>query len=152
MNRKEIDNFLIELDNFIDKYLTVLNFEDSLDFMLPFKLWSASTFWPKNKIEFKVLVKLINKSRKYRGWKMSIRRSDNFVRRVAYKLKYIYARWESYEEIFSRMLIGKNSYFNREWIILKDFYKTNSTKQEFLIPEEYIQNYNLYFTWEYIIK
>ncbi len=153
MDRKKIDVFLIELDLFINKYLEVLTEDNVYDFILPLKMWKPSTFWPKNNIPFLTLHRLINKSNKGKNFALWIRRNNNFLRRVAYKLKYITIKWESYEEIFSRICYEKwNMYFkpDKKTIKLVWFYENNPWK-EFIIPEDYWHNYNCYYKWKYSI-
>lgn len=151
--RKDIDNFLIELDKFVWKNTEVLSEDNIFDFMIPFKAGLPSSFWPKDSLSLDILIQYINKSFKI-SWGTRNRRGSNYLRRVAYKMEYIPVKANSYYEIFSKILSDKwNSEFKITWLKLKDFYKENNWR-EFIIPKDYWQiNYDMYFMGNYeIIK
>lgn len=149
--RKEIDNFLIELDKFIWENIEVLSEDNIFDFMIPLKAGVPSSFWPKDSIDLKVLIPYINKSFKISWWTRN-RRGSNYIRRVAYKMEYIPVRANSYYEIFSKILSDKwNDEFKITGIKLKNFYRKNPWR-EFIIPKDYWQiNYDMYFLGKYEI-
>lgn len=152
-NRKEVDNFLIELDKFIDKNINLINEDELFDFILPLRAGLPSSFWPKDSIDFLILDKLINKEEK-KGVKKKVIRWSNFTRRVAYKLEYVKVKWDSYNEIFSKILLQRwNKEFSLKWLRLEKFYETNPGK-EFLILKDYWQiDFDMIFLWNYkIIK
>lgn len=151
--RKDIDNFLIELNKFTWENIEVLSEDNIFDFMIPFKTGVPSSFWPKDSLDLKILIPYINKSFKIASWTRN-RRWDNYLRRVAYKLEYIPVKADSYYEIFSKMLSDKwNDEFKITGLNLKDFYKNNPWK-ELIIPKDYWQiNYDMYYMGNYkIIK
>ena len=87
-NRKDIDHFLIELDEFANENMEVLSEDNIFDFMIPFKAGVPSSFGPKDSLSLDTLIPYINKSHKITKW-TSIRRGSNYLRRVAYKMDYI---------------------------------------------------------------
>jgi len=143
--RKEVDSFLIWLDSFLEKNINNLSEEEILNLTLPIRIGKPSSSWPREILEIKTLAPLINKN----SWKR-LKRKNNYLMRVAYKLKYIKVKWYSYDEIFSKIVWLKPEIWT---LVIQDFYKENDW-QEFIIPEDYWQiNFDMHYIWNYdIIK
>lgn len=145
-NRKEIDDFLIHLNKYIES--KELNEKQKLDLVIGFRIEKPSTFWPKKVIPLSAITELINVAQrnKYREW-IRTRRWSNYLRRVAYKMEYQVIKWDRYEEIFNRFL-----WIQKKWLILKDFYLDYG--KDFIIPTFYweINNDKLYKEPYNIIK
>ena len=143
-NRKDIDNFLIELNLFMRKNIRLLTEDNIFDLIFPLKTGVPSTLAPKDEIMLQSLVMYINTKGQR---KIKAKRTSKYVRRVAYKLEYQIVKWESYEEIFAKLIWNKDFV----WLKLKDFYLNNSAK-EFIIPKDYWKISNdKYYNGEYII-
>lgn len=153
-SRPKVDIFLIELDKFIKRYQDVMSEDQLIDLIIPFKIGKPSSYWPKESIPLSTLEPLINKAQKSKYDKNPrVRRTSNYIRRVAYKLDFISVKWDSYYEIFSKLLLEKwNDEFKIVGLNLKDFYRENPCK-EFIIPKDYWQiNYDMYFNGHYEIN
>ncbi len=147
--RKEVDNFLLHLNLFMRKNSRILTEENIFDLIFPFKAVKASSFAPTDELELQSLVSHINSATTRN--KIKTRRKSNYVRRCWYKIEYQIVKWESYEEIFTRLLIKKNWLIEFHWLILDNFYENNPAK-EFIIPKDYWKISNdRYYNGEYKI-
>lgn len=155
-NRTQIDQFLLALNLFIEKYHTTMDDvekvfipifkanKDNKTFVAPDKRW----------LDIPTLTMMCNP---YKIWfikewerkkienKFKMNRTSAFVQSVAYKLPYKVIKDVSYEHIFMKHLIQ-----NSEDILTKmDRYHIYEGKlyqydlKEFLVPEEYDTNDNL---------
>lgn len=137
IKREEIDNFLIELDKFIEKNKAVLTLEEVFELMLPFKVAIPSTFWPKNDIPLSTILPYINKQARSRYWDTYKKnRTSNYLRRAAYKTEFRSIKWQDYIEMFWRVLEKMwNEEFKRSWLKLINFF--NTYWQDLIIPTEW---------------
>ena len=145
INRKQVDQFLIELDAFLEKYSEQLTEDDILDFILPIKMSKPWTFRAKWEINLPTLVKLVN----IQGRK---NRTEQYVRKAAYAADLHIVKWISYTDIFHRILKRKWKVFLKEekWLILKNFYE--KYWDDFILPVEYGDiNTDLLYKWSYVL-
>lgn len=138
MKRKDIDNFLIELEKFISKNDFT---EDFLQytFMPVFKanINNIQTMWSAYKdIELPSLTKLVNK--RLTVWKQ---RTSVFIRRLAYGIKYKIVNDFDYDNIFWKIVFNSTSEFTPKKII-KGHKKKIQTS--FIIPEDWFHTNDIY--------
>lgn len=153
-NRRKIDEFLLALENFMNKYIEELTQTDLVILVLPIKQAKPDSNNPIWNIELPLLSQYANKqqSNKY-FWNFRKRRTGSYVRRCAYSLEYESAYWLDYEDIFKIILMDKwSTTFSFDWIKIKDFWLNNWIEWMYIIPKDYeFQNLDLYYSWEYEI-
>lgn len=138
MKRKEIDKFLIELDKFIWRN----DFdEDFLQFtFMPVFKWNSNSIksmWSYyESIKIPNLVKLVNKQITNKK-----QRTDIFIRRLAYWIKYKVVNDFDYDNIFWKLIFESTDEFKPKSII--KFHK-KKIQTSFIIPEDWYHNDDIY--------
>jgi len=147
--RKEVDNFLVHLNLFMRKNSKILTEDNIFDLILPIKAVLPSSFAPTDELELQSLVSHINNTTTRN--KTKTRRKSSYIRRCWYKVEYQIVKWESYDEIFTRLLKNKNELIEVTWLILNNFYENNPA-EEFIIPKDYWKiNNDRYYSGDYKI-
>lgn len=141
--RKEIDNFLLELEKFLEKYPID---EDIVNYLF-MTIFKAMAHNMKNletharTLELPILEKLINRFAisKKTDWK---RRTSSYIRKVAYWLNYKKVRDFSYEDIFFKMIFKEWHWVYKPKCTIGNHWKIIPT--EFLIPEDWYHDDDIY--------
>ena len=139
MKRKDIDNFLIELEKFIEKNSFT---EDFLQYtFMPVFKWNADKIKSMQsgyeKLEIPRLVKLVNRQIQ----SDMKQRTDVYIRRIAYWLKYKYVRDFDYDNIFWKIIFLSTNEFKPKQIIKNHKKKIRTF---LIIPEDWEHNDNIY--------
>lgn len=141
-DRKEIDRFLVELDKFIKEHLKSLDVNDL--FINLFKRnHKNQKFMSSGKIELwlEIIPTLVN-TFWVQAQQLRRQRTELFVRKVAYWLKYKEVKDISYEEIFMKMAFNSHNPLYKPRQIL-DIDKP-IPYHTFIIPEEWYHDNKIY--------
>ena len=142
INRKEIDKFLVELDKFIKDNIDWIDVNNL--FINTFKVnHNNQKSMSSCKIEL-WLIEIPALINVFWNQKQQLRkkRTEYFVRKVAYWLKYKEVKDFSYEEIFMKMVFNSNNplYKPKEIIEINKPIPFNT----FIIPEEWHHDNKIY--------
>lgn len=159
-NRKQIDIFLVVLDEFLQKYHSETDdiYDVEKVFIPIFKAngWTRTSIAPsKIWLQVPYIVMLSNRTKMSfvsENDKQILRnrferaRTSTYIQWVAYKLNYKLVKDVSYEHIFMKMLLNNSE---KAQILLANKSNTHQDKlkeydlKEFLIPEDFFHNDDL---------
>lgn len=138
MKRKDIDNFLVELDKFIWEYKWIIPDID-LDtiFCMIFKIHKNTNKNTNSKSNIKLdnILSFVNYYSMTHN-RISIKRKENFVRRVAYWIEYKEVHDFSYKEIFLKMCYN-NWLFKDNFRVITNHWKDITKLPRLIIPQEW---------------
>jgi len=142
MRRKNINKFLIELENFIQKHK---NKECAM--LLHWLDWepTINSIWRQKKLDLPCIERYINNGTTLKEKNQNSHKTASYVMRLAYSKKFNQTNELSYEHFFNKFLYRNwNLFWFKHKYTAENFLMKNEIKKIY-VPRDLFMNFHLYF-------